>query len=308
MRYNAMFFLAPLLLLLAACNNDGTGSKSGEQTTRLGNRYTYVTSNDDGKLAEPGDFVYFNAVLKNEADSVVIDTKEEGGDQPVIQAVADSLADETLGPVQDVVRLLRVGERAVIRTNISEYPPQARPPGMQNDSILLYDVEITEVINQDEFAARQQKVQEEMAAKAAVVQEREEERLAFTQQVYEDYKAGKLDGELKSTPSGMRYLIHEAGSGKEAEAGKGVVVQYIGRLTSNGEVFDQSFERGAGIPFPLGTGRVIPGWDEGIDLLREGDRATLIIPSEMGYGAQGSGGTIPPDSELMFYVELEEVN
>jgi FKBP-type peptidyl-prolyl cis-trans isomerase FkpA len=131
--------------------------------------------------------------------------------------------------------------------------------------------------------------------------------LDYSQQVYEDYKAGNLDDQLQTTPSGLRYVIHEEGSGKEAEAGRGVVVQYIGRLSSNGEVFDQSFERGQGIPFPLGQGRVIPGWDEGIDLLQEGDRATFIIPSELAYGEQGSGATIPPGSELLFYVELEKV-
>ncbi|MBB4078204.1 FKBP-type peptidyl-prolyl cis-trans isomerase FkpA [Lewinella aquimaris] len=303
MRTNFLSLLAGLIFFAACTDSD----KEGMQTTELGNRYSYVTSNDDGQLAEPGEFVYIHAILKSEGDSVIVDTREQDGEQPAIQVVADSLADETLGPVQDVVRKLRVGERAIIRTNISTYPPNAKPPGMENDTVLLYDIEVTEIVGQDEFNTRQQALAAEAQEKAAVIQGREEEMLAFTQQVFEDYKAGKLDGELQSTETGLRYIIHEEGSGAEAEAGRGVVVQYIGRLTSNGEVFDQSFERGQGIPFPLGQGRVIPGWDEGIDLLQEGDHATLIIPSDLGYGPQGSSGTIPPDSELMFYVELEDV-
>lgn len=303
---NQLFILFAGLVVLASCENDA--GTSGPQTTEMGTRYTYVTTNEEGQLPKAGDFVYFHATLKNEMDSVIVDTREQGGDQPVIQAVPDSLVDESLGPVQDVVRKLRVGEQAVIRYNIGEIPPQQRPPGMQSDSVLLYDVEITEVINQDEFAERQTKIQQEAAEKAAVVQAREEERLEFSEQVYEDYRDGNLDDELQTTESGLKYVIHEEGDGPEANAGDRVVVQYIGRLASNGEVFDQSFERGAGIPFPLGSGSVISGWDEGIDLLKQGAQATFFIPSELGYGDQGSGQTIPPGSELVFYVELEEVN
>ncbi|NJB85214.1 FKBP-type peptidyl-prolyl cis-trans isomerase FkpA [Lewinella marina] len=305
MQIRIFLLFAGLSLFAASCGDSG---KDGMITTDLGNRYTYVTSNDDGQLANPGDYIYFHAQLKTEGDSVVIDTREGGGDQPVIQALSDSIVNENTGPVEDIVRKLRVGERVIIRTNIGEYPPQAKPQGMENDSILLYDIEVTEVVNQEEFNARQEALRAEAMAKAEEVRAREPEVMEFTDQVYQDYKAGKLDDQLQTTENGLKYIIHEEGDGAEAEAGRGVVVQYIGRLTSNGEVFDQSFERGQGIPFPLGTARVIPGWDEGIDLLQEGDRATLIIPAEMGYGAQGTpDGSIPPNSELMFYVELEQV-
>ena len=298
-------FLLLAGLSLVACEDD---AKSGMQTTDLGNRYSYVNANDDGQLAEAGDYIYFQAQLKNEGDSVVYDTRDAGGDTPVIQALSDSLINENTGPVEDIVRKLRVGERAVIRTNIAEYPPQAKPPGMQNDTVLLYDVEVTEIVKEQEFMERQEARRAEQEAMAEQIRAREDEVLEFTQQVYDDYKAGELDDELQTTANGVRYIIHEEGSGPEAEPGSAVVVQYVGRLSSNGEIFDQSFERGMGIPFPLGQGRVIPGWDEGIDALQQGDRATLIIPAEQGYGAQGTpNGSIPPDSELIFYVELEEV-
>ena len=79
-------------------------------------------------------------------------------------------------------------------------------------------------------------------------------------------------------------------------------------LAEDGSVFDQSFEGGMGIPFRLGSGQVIPGWDEGIALLKEGAKATFFIPGDLAYGAQGTpDGSIPPNSELAFYVELEKV-
>ena len=163
-----LFALLLGLLFFAGCNSDN--SKEGMQTTELGNRYTYVTTNDDGRLAQPGEYVYFDALIKSENDSVIIDTREGGPEnQPYIMVMADSLAQEELGPVEDIARKLRVGERAVIRHNISEIPPQARPMGMQSDTVLLYDIEVTSIMTQEEFMNRQAELQAEMEAKATEV-------------------------------------------------------------------------------------------------------------------------------------------
>lgn len=89
-------------------------------------------------------------------------------------------------------------------------------------------------------------------------------------------------------------------------AGKTVSVHYTGKLT-NGTVFDSSVTRGTPIEFQLGVGRVIKGWDEGIALMKVGGKATLTIPPELGYGARGAGGVIPPNATLIFDVELVSV-
>ena len=85
-----------------------------------------------------------------------------------------------------------------------------------------------------------------------------------------------------------------------------MLVHYTGLLT-NGTKFDSSLDRSEPIAFPLGAGRVIKGWDEGIAKLRVGDQATLIIPSQLGYGAKGAGGVIPPDATLIFIIEVVDV-
>jgi peptidylprolyl isomerase len=118
---------------------------------------------------------------------------------------------------------------------------------------------------------------------------------------------GDIDeSEFTTTESGLRYAIVEEGSGTEAEAGNIVQVHYTGRL-EDGTQFDSSLDRGQPIQFALGSGRVIPGWDEGIALLREGDQARFIVPPDLGYGATGSGGVIPPDATLIFDLELVRV-
>src|SRR5918912_2835754 len=106
-----------------------------------------------------------------------------------------------------------------------------------------------------------------------------------------------------TTPSGLTYIITRHGTGQQLKAGDMVSVQYTGLLT-NGTRFDSSLDRNQPIEFPLGTGRVIKGWDEGIARLRVGDQATLIIPPQLGYGAKGAGDVIPPDATLIFIVEV----
>lgn len=104
------------------------------------------------------------------------------------------------------------------------------------------------------------------------------------------------------TESGLIYLITGKGTGVQAKAGDTVMVHYTGTLTS-GAKFDSSWDRNAPISFPLGAGRVIKGWDEGIAKMHVGDQAILVIPPEIGYGVRGKG-PIPPNSTLIFIVEL----
>lgn len=108
------------------------------------------------------------------------------------------------------------------------------------------------------------------------------------------------------TNSGLEYVETQAGTGAQAVAGKTVSVHYTGKLT-NGTVFDSSYKRGEPIAFSLGAGQVIKGWDEGIALMKEGGKATLTIPPELGYGQRGAGGVIPPNATLIFEVELVSV-
>jgi len=119
-------------------------------------------------------------------------------------------------------------------------------------------------------------------------------------------KMEKLAAGFEKTESGLRYQFIQKGNGKQAEAGKTVSVHYEGSL-ENGKVFDSSYPRKKPIEFKLGIGQVIEGWDEGIALLKVGDKARFVIPSDLGYGPAGAGGAIPPNATLIFDVELMDV-
>ena len=105
-----------------------------------------------------------------------------------------------------------------------------------------------------------------------------------------------------TTRSGLTYIITKKGDGARIKAGDEVIVNYTGLLT-NGKKFDSSLDRGETLSFRVGAGRVIKGWDEGLQKLRIGDHATLIIPASIAYGSRGVGD-IPPDATLVFIIEV----
>jgi peptidylprolyl isomerase len=118
----------------------------------------------------------------------------------------------------------------------------------------------------------------------------------------------QAQAEMKTTASGLRYEDGIVGTGAEAVKGKQVEVHYTGWLDEGngkkGKKFDSSLDRKQAFQFPLGAGRVIRGWDEGVAGMKVGGKRTLYIPSALGYGAQGAGGVIPPHANLIFDVEL----
>ena len=109
--------------------------------------------------------------------------------------------------------------------------------------------------------------------------------------------------ETITTPSGLQYQVLQEGKGKVAKAGQTVSVHYTGWLT-NGKKFDSSVDRDEPFEFALGASQVISGWDEGVAGMKIGEKRKLTIPSDLGYGARGAGGVIPPNATLVFDVEL----
>jgi len=116
----------------------------------------------------------------------------------------------------------------------------------------------------------------------------------------------KLATGFNKTESGLRYQIIQEGNGLKAEKGKTVSIHYKGQLP-DGTVFDSSYKRNQPLDFVLGLGQVIAGWDEGVALLKVGDKARLVIPSDLAYGSEGAGGVISPNATLVFDVELMDV-
>ncbi len=117
-------------------------------------------------------------------------------------------------------------------------------------------------------------------------------------------------GQEVTTASGLKIIDTKVGDGAAPKTGQNCVMHYTGWLFNDGvkgEKFDSSVDRGQPFTFAIGTGQVIQGWDEGVASMKVGGKRTLIIPPELGYGARGAGGVIPPNATLIFDVELLDV-
>ena len=117
-------------------------------------------------------------------------------------------------------------------------------------------------------------------------------------------------GTTMTTPTGLQITDTKVGTGASPKTGQICVMHYTGWLYQNGakgQKFDSSVDRGEPFEFPIGTRRVIAGWDEGVATMKVGGKRTLVIPPTLGYGARGAGGVIPPNATLIFEVELLDV-
>lgn len=169
------------------------------------------------------------------------------------------------------------------------------------DSIVQGDVmESVEIIRVGEEAEKWDAVKTFETFNAEKTQ-----RIAEAKRKAEEALATETEG-FERTESGLFYKITHKGNGKKAQVGKNVAVHYTGMLLDK-TIFDSSYRRNQPLNFTIGKGQVIEGWDEGILLLEEGDKARLVIPSDLAYGSRGAGGVIPPNAPLIFDVELVKV-
>lgn len=278
-----MLFAALLALCCFGCQK--------EKKLKTPDGIEYIQHTDLGnKKPNPGDYVYFHAQIRD-GERVIRSSRQDGVD-PVMQIPVSEEPGREPSPVESVLKLIGIGDSVTVLIELDSL--QQQQMGFTEGNIMYYDVVVTSI-----------ETEEERQARFDVVRKREPEIAGKVSATIQQYNGGQLASEIKTTESGLKYIIHEEGSGDLPAPGNNVSVHYYGSLT-NGTMFDNSFSRGEPISFPLGMGRVIQGWDEGIALLKPGGKATLFIPGNLGYGEQGSPPNIPPNAELVFYVEREK--
>jgi FKBP-type peptidyl-prolyl cis-trans isomerase FkpA len=282
--------LAAAALLFTSCNQEGKRIKSPN-----GYEYTIHTK-AGGKAPQPGDYVYFHAQIRH-ADSVVYRTRVQSPEAPFFEIPAEETEGRKPSPIEDVLRLMTLGDSATVFISLDTV--QQKPAGFEDVNEIIYDIVMVDLKSAGEFQTHQDQLRQEAETRASEVRD-------MVAKIVKDYGEGTLNSQIKATPSGLKYLLYEQGIGPKADPGSQVLVHYFGVLT-DGQEFDNSFSRGQALPFMVGQGQVIPGWDEGIGLLNKGGKAALFIPSELGYGKAGAPPAIPADAELIFYVEVVDV-
>ncbi|MGX5819153.1 FKBP-type peptidyl-prolyl cis-trans isomerase [Chitinophaga lutea] len=273
MKKNNLLLVASLGLLVASCG------KTGPRKTPGGIEYTVEKAGKGDKLKE-GDtiMVHFSSYLN---DSLLIDTrKEQGSAIPmVIQPSRDKF------DLMDGFAQLTEGDSAIFVLPLDSMP-QKPPIAKPGDKMFVH------FVVESKYSVAKQNAKEEKTIKEYI---------------------DKNSLKATKSPKGVYVAVTQEGTGAQPKTGDMVSVNYTGMLL-DGTKFDSNVDSTIrpGMPlqplqFAIGSGQVIPGWDEGIAQLKQGSKATLVIPSAMAYGLQGGGPTIKPNSVLVFTVELLDV-
>jgi len=292
-----LFFLLGGILLLGACASDV------DLITENGYRYEMHTdvAGETVKPSQAAEF-YFHMM---KGDSVVLNSRDQNPDPQVFLVPEPS--DKPVGNtniIVDALKLMSVGDSLSIFLALDTI--EQRPPGFGPEDELRYDIALVNVMDSATYQAKEAERNAAMKKQLDAYMSRSEAVADSTSSILAEYKRNPTKAGFTKTSTGLMYKILEPGTGPQAQQGQPVLVSYYGVLTADGTMFDNSFRNGRPIDFPLGQGAVIPGWDEGIGLLKQGARAVLAIPSDLAYGPTARG-PIPADAELMFYVQLEGV-
>lgn len=279
-----------LALLTVACVfsfNSCSKYKGFKQDKESGIYYKFYVQNKDSVQAQTGDVVslLYQLSLK---DSVLVSTI------PIQELVQESIYN---GDVYDAIRMMHVGDSATFILNADTFFHYMGGSNPFDKKELYFTFKMTELMPKAEVDAIMQAQEEQYNEYIAQARAAEDSLM-------QNYIA-KNKIKVAPTASGLYFISKKAGKGVQATAGKKVSVHYVGKLL-DGTEFDNSVKRGEPIEFVLGQGQVIPGWDEGIAMMKEGEKAVLLIPSKLAYGERGNQ-VIPPCSPLVFDVELVKV-
>ncbi|NCA84314.1 MAG: FKBP-type peptidyl-prolyl cis-trans isomerase [Clostridia bacterium] len=271
-----------LLTVMNACNGQGY------KTTDSGLKYQIHVVNEDQPMPAAGDILSMKMTYGT-PDTLFFNSAEMP-EQNMMLAMQESTYP---GDFYEMMAMLHQGDSATfILAADSFFLKTAGYPKLPDFATDLKELEFNVMLTKIQT---EEQVMQEMEAEKNKMRDEEGEKIAAYVQ----------ENNLNALPteSGMYVIVTKEGTGSKPVAGDKVKVHYTGMLL-DGTKFDSSVDRGTPFEFDLGQGRVIRGWDEGIAMLNVGSKATLIIPSEMGYGERGAGRDIPPFAPLIFEVEL----
>lgn len=288
MRRNLVFTLrnilafAVLITIAFGCSTKEVSFK----TTESGLKYKFYVKNESAEKVNLYDIVTVYMNYRTQ-DSVLF----KGGNNKIPFQVAPKFE----GDLMEGILLMHNGDSATFAMDTKLFFVQMMgypdvPAEFAKEKELFFDIKIVEIKPENET---------QKASRLQMEERKNNEQLEISKYLTENNIT------VEPTSSGLYYILVSEGTGYQPVAGKKVKVHYTGTFL-NGEKFDSSYDRNEPIEFPLGTGAVIPGWDEGISMMKEGGKARLIIPSKIAYGDQDRG-PIKAFTPLAFEVELVEV-
>lgn len=291
------------IISFSACNSGG----GHWEKTKDGLEYNIVKDAKEGSTPGDSDVVKLKLRIyyqeKGKKDTLLMDYVKMNNGEPIEIPVNVPLQFKSDWPAG--LKLLTPGDSALFRVPVATYmkmaPGQQMPPFMKKDGYILTSVAVVSIKANAEVKKEQEAMQSQMQQKAAAQAQIDDKAL-------QDYFT-KNNLKPNKTATGLYYIIDKEGTGATPTPGQNVTVNYTGK-TMDGTTFDSNldpaFKHVEPLTFPVGKGQVIPGWDEGLLLLKKGSKARLFIPSTLAYGSQGSA-TLPANSILIFQVEVMDI-
>ncbi|MFA6260450.1 MAG: FKBP-type peptidyl-prolyl cis-trans isomerase [Bacteroidia bacterium] len=272
-----ILILSALSFGMLACNN-------GFETTESGNQYRILAHEEGTREVKPGEMILLNLRLSTEStDSVIMETFKDNTPRYIP-------ADEPV--LREVLAMLTKGDSAEFLINADSLFLKSfgmeKPESMKDEKNVRFIVKVVDVFDQDQLKSKSMEQVKQLSDKDSID--------------LQTYVATLSN--VNKTASGLMYVVDKEGSGKSPLKGDKVSMRYKGYFL-NGETFDENLEREP-LEFTLGLGQVIPGWDEGVALMKTGSKYKFIIPWQLAYGERGSG-PILPCSSLIFEVELLKI-
>ena len=287
-----------LLLMLSALLITVFSSCSEYKTTDGGLKYKFYEQNEDAQKPVLGDIMTIDMSYKVEGtDSVIFNSKtlETPSKIMLVKPVYK-------GDISEGLALMAIGDSACFIVSADSFylvnvGLEQLPPFITAGSNLVFDIKLKSIQLKEDYEKEQASKMEKLNAMI------EERKAKEPEEIKKFVKDSSIT--VKPSATGLYYIEKKKGTGAKAEIGKTVSVHYSGRLL-DGTTFDSS-AGGKPIEFKLGSNEVIPGWEEGIALMKIGGKAKLLIPSSLAYGSRGAGTVIMPYSALVFDVELIDV-
>lgn len=305
MKKSILFLSAAVLLTAASCQNFKKGDGGLE----------YKIVKDAGaEKAAAGDLLSVDMTINSDRNDSLLNSTYDMGLPQIVNIAPDSIPGLYAGDYNSMFKMLGEGDSAVFRLNLDTMAAKTGQPKPEfADKFVTFTVKVRKHFKKGQLtdSAIYAEVNKYFEDEIEGLKKGEEGKITAY------ISSNKL--EPKKTASGLQYIVTEEGKGEKPALGDTVVVNYTGKLT-NGTIFDTSDPELAKkenqfnpmrpyepIRFSIGNDPVIQGWTEGIQLLNKGTKATLIIPSSLGYGERGGQGKIPPYAPLVFEIELVDV-
>jgi FKBP-type peptidyl-prolyl cis-trans isomerase FkpA len=303
----AYLFLAIAAISMVACKGGSSAGKSAS-----GYSYVFHKKGGTGETPKMGEFAYCNFIVW--ADTTQIFSSATSGQVARFPIRDSKKFNDLYRPLLEGLMMMRKGDSLTISRNIDTL--KSKPAGFEKAHEMRYTIVLKDLKNRDAYVA-------DMAPQEREQFELQEKYEQYMDKLGEDYpkklqarynvvgdsatnfanafKSGSLKSQLKTTASGLQYLIVREGTGALPNVGDYALLNYYG-VDKAGVRFDDSYQKGNPFSFPVGMKQVIPGWDEGVALFKEGTVAVLFVPSKLGYGDKAMGA-IAANSDLIFYVE-----